>query len=330
MVDSDAGPNTVDENGYVTVPANEYEYIEIDGQAGPTMEGELNKCGLRTVGPTLELLDVNGVVVDDTIAGNNGYYRFRFENEGTKKGLDIDGTYSVRLVPFANNPGLQSGLADHYAANKCKPLPDAPAFSAANLTNFVPFEGQAAGGDAPVCGTTTLLNNSTDLGAAPNHVDLTLDYAGVCVAGSGSGSSAVGDRIWMDENKNGIQDPGELGVSGVTVNLYTSTGTLVATMQTDANGNYRFNGLDAGTYYIEFVLPNGVVVSPQNAGGDDATDSDINDTGRTGNFTLGVLDINLTVDGGVFIAPTSDPETGEPDLEGLDKKQWLPVIGGGF
>ena len=51
VVDQNAGPNTVDENGYVTVPANEYEYIEIDGQAGPTMEGELNKCGLRTVGP---------------------------------------------------------------------------------------------------------------------------------------------------------------------------------------------------------------------------------------------------------------------------------------
>lgn len=327
------GPGNVDSNGYVTVPLNEYEYIEIDGIPGPTLEGELNKCGLRSVGPTLELLGADGEVLDSTIAGNNGYYRFRFENETTKAALSVNGTYSVRLVDLAENQGLRNGLLDQYVANKCRPLPNAPEFS---IANFVPIDGVQSAGEGQICGVTTSVSNSTNLNAAPNHVDLTLDYAGVCISPRGGGSSSIGDRFWMDEDKDGIQDPGEPGVAGVTVNLYIVTGgvggggagTLVATMKTDANGNYRFNGLDAGTYYIQFVLPNGVVVSPQNSGGDDAVDSDIDQTGRTANVTLGMLEVNLTVDGGVYIAPTNDPDdpNGEPNVGEFTNMLWLPTI----
>jgi hypothetical protein len=60
-------------------------------------------------------------------------------------------------------------------------------------------------------------------------------------------SIQIGNRIWMDTNGNGIQDAGETtpGVAtGTTVNLYTSTGVLVATTTTDANGNYYFSNLN--------------------------------------------------------------------------------------
>jgi hypothetical protein len=33
-------------------------------------------------------------------------------------------------------------------------------------------------------------------------------------------TASVGDRVWFDANNNGLQDPGEQGVSGVTVMLY--------------------------------------------------------------------------------------------------------------
>ncbi|WP_425411366.1 SdrD B-like domain-containing protein [Longispora albida] len=51
----------------------------------------------------------------------------------------------------------------------------------------------------------------------------------------------IGNYVWIDENKDGIQDPGEKPVPGVTVRLYDETGRLVATQVTDAKGEYYFN-----------------------------------------------------------------------------------------
>jgi hypothetical protein len=51
----------------------------------------------------------------------------------------------------------------------------------------------------------------------------------------------IGNRVWLDTNSNGIQDPGETPRAGVTVRLYDSTGNLVGTTKTDAQGHYYFN-----------------------------------------------------------------------------------------
>jgi hypothetical protein len=52
----------------------------------------------------------------------------------------------------------------------------------------------------------------------------------------------IGDRVWEDSNGNGVQDAGELGKAGVTLELYDAAGTvLLATTTTDANGHYSFN-----------------------------------------------------------------------------------------
>lgn len=52
----------------------------------------------------------------------------------------------------------------------------------------------------------------------------------------------IGNRIWRDLNFNGVQDPGDNGIGGVTVRLYNSSNVLVATAVTDANGEYYFVG----------------------------------------------------------------------------------------
>ncbi len=49
----------------------------------------------------------------------------------------------------------------------------------------------------------------------------------------------IGNRVWADYNHNGVQDPSEPGMSGVTVHLYQGS-TLVGTAVTDANGEYYF------------------------------------------------------------------------------------------
>ena len=50
----------------------------------------------------------------------------------------------------------------------------------------------------------------------------------------------VGNRVWLDSDKDGIQDPSESALSGITVGLYSSGGTLLATAVTDSDGYYFF------------------------------------------------------------------------------------------
>ncbi|MFN8344141.1 MAG: SdrD B-like domain-containing protein [Spirosomataceae bacterium] len=50
----------------------------------------------------------------------------------------------------------------------------------------------------------------------------------------------VGNRVWNDVNKNGIQDPCEKALKDVNVTLYKGT-TKIATTKTDVNGEYYFS-----------------------------------------------------------------------------------------
>jgi uncharacterized repeat protein (TIGR01451 family) len=174
---------------------------------------------------------------------------------------------------------------------------------------------------------------------APGEQNLTVD-AGLFFTAS------LGDRVWHDLNKNGVQDPGEPGVAGVTVNLLDGAGTtILLTIPTDANGNYKFEGLTPGTpYIVEFLpssLPAGYQFTTQGGGGatSDAADSDANvTTGRTVAFTLtsGVNDPGW--DAGVFgpidlaltkaLAPVL-PSTGSPYRTGDTVEFTLRVTNNG-
>jgi hypothetical protein len=68
------------------------------------------------------------------------------------------------------------------------------------------------------------------------------------------GTLSIGDRVWNDANANGLQDSGEAGISGVTVQLLNSTGNVVATTTTNSSGNYSFTSLTAGTYVVKIVI----------------------------------------------------------------------------
>ncbi|HUV30324.1 MAG TPA: SdrD B-like domain-containing protein [Acidobacteriota bacterium] len=114
--------------------------------------------------------------------------------------------------------------------------------------------------------------------------------------------AAIGDFVWHDENMDGIQDGGEAGVAGVTVNLYDCEDVLLATTVTDGSGYYLFSDLTPGGYYVEFVLPMGYVFSPKDQGMDDAMDSDADlMTGKTECTTLDAGETDLTWDAGIYM-----------------------------
>ena len=119
----------------------------------------------------------------------------------------------------------------------------------------------------------------------------------------------IGDFVWIDSNGNGVQDSGEAGLNGVTVNLLDSSGNPTGMTTTTVNngtndGAYEFTGVLAGDYIVEFVPTGSYVFSPKDnstSGTPDADDSDADPTtGWTDVFTVGTVD-NLTIDAGMYV-----------------------------
>ncbi len=88
-------------------------------------------------------------------------------------------------------------------------------------------------------------------------------------------TSSISDRVWLDENEDGMQNAGEVGVAGISVTLYDDSNTPLATVLTDAYGNYKFSELYPGDYYVSFSLPSNYEFTHLGAGGNDI-DSDPN------------------------------------------------------
>ncbi|MGE5621330.1 MAG: SdrD B-like domain-containing protein [archaeon] len=122
--------------------------------------------------------------------------------------------------------------------------------------------------------------------------------------------ACLGDYVWCDLNKDGIQNLNEKGIPNVTVNLFACNGALLKTTVTNIFGKYDFIGIPAGSYYVQFVLPQGYVFSPMNAGNNDAIDSDAdpNNAGKTTCITLAEGEINKTVDCGMYKTTPPPPQ----------------------
>ena len=105
----------------------------------------------------------------------------------------------------------------------------------------------------------------------------------------------VGDYVWEDTNKDGIQDDNEKGISNVKVTLKNKNGDTIGTTTTDSNGKYEFTGLENGDYTIEFETPEGYTPTKQNSGSDEGKDSNGTKT------TVTVKDAdNKTIDSGFY------------------------------
>ena len=70
--------------------------------------------------------------------------------------------------------------------------------------------------------------------------------------------ASIGDLVWNDANKNGIQDNGEHGIADVKLKLYN--GDDVERDKTNSTGKYKFKDLCEGDYTVVVdtnTLPNG-------------------------------------------------------------------------
>jgi len=119
----------------------------------------------------------------------------------------------------------------------------------------------------------------------------------------------IGDYFWIDENKNGIQDPGEKPVTGARVELFDANGEPIADIHgnhsvvTDADGKYGFDVIAGRSYKVRFTIPRdlqeqGYVFTT--AGSDnDAVNSDADSEGFTMTVRPGRGENIPTIDAGI-------------------------------
>ncbi len=118
-------------------------------------------------------------------------------------------------------------------------------------------------------------------------------------------TASLGDKVFIDKNYNGIQDPNETKLSNVIVYLYDcSNGQLVKKDTTDINGCYFFEQLVGNKdYYVVFdknSLPPDFVFTKQNIGVNDNLDSDVDASGVGACTHLDLSERDSTYDAGVI------------------------------
>jgi protocatechuate 3,4-dioxygenase beta subunit len=142
--------------------------------------------------------------------------------------------------------------------------------------------------------------------------------------------ASLGDFVWLDADADGVQDATEAGIGGVTVKLLDGTGTETgATTTTDGTGFYSFTGLTPGSYGVQFVIPSGYEVSPQDVPGDDAKDSDASPTtGKSQIVTLMSGEHNPTLDMGLYqLAGLGDFVFEDRNVNGVQDGGDIAIVG---
>ena len=122
--------------------------------------------------------------------------------------------------------------------------------------------------------------------------------------------ASLGDKVFADNNSNGIQDTGDTPIAGVTVTLFIN-GVASATTTTASSGAvaglYSFTGLTPGSnlnYSVGFGTPDGFTATSPLSGTDKTLDSDpVN--GVTASITLASGENNLTLDAGFALLPVA-------------------------
>jgi uncharacterized repeat protein (TIGR01451 family) len=72
----------------------------------------------------------------------------------------------------------------------------------------------------------------------------------------GEQGTVLSGTVWVDIDRDGVLDAGEPGrVGGVTITLLDTSGNVIATTTTAADGTYSFVGLPAGDYVVREQQP---------------------------------------------------------------------------
>lgn len=242
----------------------------------------------------------------------------------------IDGVEIELLKNSISEATVTSSSNGHYLFSNLTPNTNY-LLRISNISTQTPLNGKeltfCTNGEGE--GANKLLNNS-DATMSGNNAEVSVNSADIITAGANNHSYDIGfkpinltpttptpttytlgDKVWLDSNKDGVQNNGEVGVGQVKVNLYTTadcSGDINATTTTLNNGFYQFSNLIAGDYCVAFTeLPANYSITTANQGGDDTLNSDADSSAKITNINLTANDPDE--DMGIYPTPNTTPTT---------------------
>ncbi len=220
----------------------------------------INNGGLTTGNVILSYDGVDGsaTVIDHTTLGPVDLTASDGEAFYFRAGSEAGNTMTVDV--FSSDTAFSSVTVNMPVVAGANPIEDL-------ILRFSDFA--IGGGAASVAdfSSVTAITVRIDLASAS---DAALDFVSIVAPFVSTQNFAnlnpmtIGDSVFNDYNDNGLQDPGEPGIPGVTLELYQDDGgtpgsidgtdTLLGSTTTDASGIYSFTDLLPGEYIV--LIPN--------------------------------------------------------------------------
>ena len=262
--------------------------------------------------------------------GDQVTYRIDAGNIGQGKAPDLKvkeafpaGTTFVSAETHKCASGYTTGLPQ-----ECKGADEAGTFDGTTWTI-----GDMLAGEYASLFVTVTLNADTDGKTLNNTAAFVNPPEYDLVPGNNSSSASItvkhrlSGKVYYDANESSSFDNGEDPFKDITVELVGADGNVVATTKTDADGNYSFTGLDAGTYTVKVTKAGEIAELTQTEDPDGTKDN------ASGAITLNAdnpvrENVNFgyikkhAISGNVYLDQNRDKtkNTGDIDLSGVTVK----------
>jgi uncharacterized repeat protein (TIGR01451 family) len=321
---------TTDDDPHPVTLTTGQDYLDADfgftapGKIGDYVWRDSDADGIQDAGEN----GINGVTVRlyNDVDGN-GVYEALMDTLRATTATDASGVYSFTGVPSGNYVVV---------------VDDATLPSNINGQTYDPDRvttcADTSRTDQPAC------DHSHPVSLRPGQVYMSADFGY-------DSDGIIGDYVWLDADRDGVQDSGELGFGGVVITL---TDGDVLTTTTDSDGYYSFGGLTDDVYtvtvdistlptttlvatyeYSNTLTPNSSVTvtlsggTVTNIGGYACTNCSL-DVDFGYDYPSGIYDLS----GNTFYDEDNDgyphPETGEDPYPGVTVYLWLDEGGGSY
>lgn len=243
---NDGWPNNDGEPLLPNVILSLYACVRSDGVTLETSTSNVKDCASMTAGNSWKKLAT-------TVTDASGAYEFI--------GLD-QGYYLVEVGDTDGVPG--TGSTSPFGGTQTAEPNDVQTYAGGG-NDATGTAGVCAGGCNNTWGTSTanLRSDQTTINLLADGTAGSQERINGINFGYTIANAVIYGNLWHDIDGDAAADPGDSGLSGFTVRLYSdpngdgnpADGTLLATTSSDVNGNYSFTGLGAASFVIVVTPP---------------------------------------------------------------------------